>query len=208
MAHLPKTTTREDVIDAMTRFDQEQRTTPAWTNWHESKAQCFAIQHSGQLYPPKMIVALATGCAVSTFSGGTETNTWLARRGFEIVALRQKPQVPSYPPRYAAVLEAEPELVRQEFEVPVLDGKMTYGQYLAALHALNDWRYLIVKSGGMATKSACDSWLIGRYGISESDARTMSNKAEQLPCAFQTGGGTRWLEYVALRPEPEWKDIS
>jgi len=41
----------------------------------------------GRAYPPKAIISLATGVPVSGFSGGIESTRFLAKRGFETVAL-------------------------------------------------------------------------------------------------------------------------
>ena len=223
MAHLPKTTTHDDVIAALERFDNELRLLPSWVNWHEKKSQRFAISHDGKLYPPKQVIALATGCGVHAFSGGAESNGFLARRGFEIIALThdngagniersqtnmQQQNEIDYPERYRAVLAQEREGLRSVYHERVLDSKMSLGQYQAALHAANDWRYLTVISGGMATRSKLDTWLMQRYIINESDARTMSNAAESLPQAFRSGGdGTTWYDHVALRPAPTWDDL-
>jgi hypothetical protein len=91
MAKLPKETTREQVLTALTRFDQEERPQPKWAGWDAKATQKYVLEHEGQAYPPKQIIALATGCAVNTFSGGDETNRWLAKRGFAVRDLRDAP---------------------------------------------------------------------------------------------------------------------
>ena len=88
MAGLPRETTREQVVAALDQFDRELRPTPKWAGWDAKKAQKFVLAHAGRTYPPKQVIALATGCGVNTFSGGDETNRFLRARGFTIQDLR------------------------------------------------------------------------------------------------------------------------
>lgn len=77
--------TREQLLAALTEFDASgQRATYKWD------ANRYVVVHGGLHYPPKIIVSLATGYAVSTFSGGKAgANGYLARRGFEIIDLAE-----------------------------------------------------------------------------------------------------------------------
>ena len=134
------------MIAALDRFDNKLRSLPVWANWHEKKSQRFAISHDGKLYPPKQVITLATGCGVHAFSGGAESNSFLARRGFEIIILTQddvaddiqpersqsnmleQQDEADYPDRYRAVLAQEREGLRSVYHERVLDGKMSLGE--------------------------------------------------------------------------------
>jgi len=88
MAGLPKDTTRAQILQALMRFDTELRPLPKWAGWEDRPSQKYVLEHDGHAYPPKQIIALATGCPVNTFSGGDETNRWLRRRDFTVRDLR------------------------------------------------------------------------------------------------------------------------
>lgn len=79
---------REVLVDAIRHFDSEQRQRPEWAAWESNGAYKFALELEGRLYPPKEIVALATGRLKSTFGGGEQTNKYLGERGFSIQRLR------------------------------------------------------------------------------------------------------------------------
>jgi hypothetical protein len=91
MAGLPRDTTRDQVLAALTRFDTELRPLPKWAGWDTKTTQKYVLEHDGKTYPPKQIVALASGCPVNTFSGGDETNRWLAKRDITVRDLRDGP---------------------------------------------------------------------------------------------------------------------
>ena len=56
-------------------------------NW---KVNRYVIDHNGKHYPPKVIVSMATGRTVDTFSGGKAgANGYLAKRGFSIIDLAE-----------------------------------------------------------------------------------------------------------------------
>jgi predicted flavoprotein YhiN len=76
------------IIEAMTQFDKELRTSPQWASWEDNQAHRYAIKHNGNLYPVKQIIAMATGVASTSFGGGTEANNYLKERAFEVVPLR------------------------------------------------------------------------------------------------------------------------
>lgn len=73
--------------DALRRFDAGLRARKEWSEWETSAAQRFALVHAGLRYPPKKIISMATRVPVSEFSGGRQTNEYLKKRGFEIVAI-------------------------------------------------------------------------------------------------------------------------
>jgi hypothetical protein len=76
------------IDEALTRFDQEERASPKWQGWETRESYKYAIAKNGRLYPPKEIIALATGIATANFSGGAEANGYLRKHGFRIEALR------------------------------------------------------------------------------------------------------------------------
>ena len=84
-------TSREQLVEALQRFDRELRDSSAWQGWQEKLSQKWAIQHDGKLYPPKQIISIASGAPVSQFSGGPESNEFLERHGLTVTALRGDP---------------------------------------------------------------------------------------------------------------------
>jgi 5-methylcytosine-specific restriction protein B len=79
----------KDVIEkAMAEFDQTLRASSDWANWEDNRAQNWVLDHNGTRYPPKKVISLATGIPVSAFSGGPESNEYLAARGFEVTRMR------------------------------------------------------------------------------------------------------------------------
>lgn len=80
---------RSAIEAALKTFDEQLRGTAEWLGWENNKAHRHAINHEGQLYPPKQIIALATGMPVSTFSGGRQSNSYLGVLGFTIVPLER-----------------------------------------------------------------------------------------------------------------------
>lgn len=82
------TVSRDQLIAAMERFDRELRETESWRNREQRGNHRYAIEHNGRRYPVKQIISMATGLAVSTFSGGQESNRHVMERGFSVVALR------------------------------------------------------------------------------------------------------------------------
>jgi hypothetical protein len=76
------------INEALDRFDREERPSPKWQGWEAKDNYKYAIAKNGRLYPPKEIIALATGTPTSNFSGGAEANGYLRRHGFQIEALR------------------------------------------------------------------------------------------------------------------------
>jgi hypothetical protein len=79
--------TRESVVEAMTRFDQELRDTPGWKHWEERESFKYAIDFEGRHYPVKTIVSTATNTPVASFSAGEEANTFIVKLGFQVVEL-------------------------------------------------------------------------------------------------------------------------
>ena len=75
------------ILEALHTFDRRYRNTPQFTGWESYGPQKYAISYEGKLYPPKVIISLATGVPRSDFSGGRESNSYLANLGFKIIRL-------------------------------------------------------------------------------------------------------------------------
>jgi hypothetical protein len=75
------------IAEALITFDRKHRNTPEFTGWESKGTQRYAIVHNSKLYPPKMIISLATGVRRSEFSGGHQSNSYLAKRGFRVIDL-------------------------------------------------------------------------------------------------------------------------
>lgn len=55
---------------------------------------------------------------------------------------------------------------------------LTDAQYEAILSEVSEIQFLIIKAGGMATKTKVENVLMTRYGFDRCDARTFTNSAE------------------------------
>lgn len=84
-------TTQDAFIKAMTRFDQELRTSSEWADWEHDVRHIYAIEYQGRRYPVKHIISMATGAPKTGFSGGSEANSYVGRLGFTILKLRADP---------------------------------------------------------------------------------------------------------------------
>lgn len=71
-----KTITDRDVLDAMAKFDRDDRAT--FTRW-----KTYAIKHAGNQYPPKHILRLIVGDFPKLF-GGEPTNRVFRELGFSV----------------------------------------------------------------------------------------------------------------------------
>jgi hypothetical protein len=74
----------------MREFDETLRDTAEWRDWGQKRSQVYAVVCEGRLYPPKKILSMATGAPLNSFSGGPETNNYLAQRGFEVKRLKEE----------------------------------------------------------------------------------------------------------------------
>ncbi|MCC6176171.1 MAG: EVE domain-containing protein [Chloroflexi bacterium] len=95
MSPIPDTS-RDALLEAMARFDREERGTPRWQTWEQGRfgAHRFAITHDGRLYPVKRIVALASGAASRDFLGGDEANAYVQQYGFRVKTLNPGDEAP------------------------------------------------------------------------------------------------------------------
>lgn len=82
---------KKSVREALRKFDRDLRDTVEWGGWLENKTHKYAIFYNGKKYPVKKIASLASGVAVSEFSGGRyagHTNELLEAVGFKVAPLR------------------------------------------------------------------------------------------------------------------------
>ncbi|HBC29709.1 MAG TPA: hypothetical protein DC024_00475 [Clostridiales bacterium] len=79
---------REQVIEALRKFDRELRNTPQWEGWEEKLNFKYALSYEDRIYPVKEIIRLATK-GFTSFSGGPEANDYLKKRGFTVEPLRE-----------------------------------------------------------------------------------------------------------------------
>jgi len=87
---------REEILKALQIFDNEKRNAPEWQGWESKKNQKYAISYQNRFYPPKEIISMATGVPVSKFSVGEQSNAYLRKRGFEVIALSDRRSRPSF----------------------------------------------------------------------------------------------------------------
>lgn len=85
---------REEILKALQTFDDEKRDSPEWQGWETRKNQEYAISYQDQIYPPKEVISMATGVPVGKFRGGEQTNSYLRKRGFEVIALSDPRPLP------------------------------------------------------------------------------------------------------------------
>ncbi len=81
------------ILEALHTFDRKYRNTPQFTGWENYERQKYAISYGDKLYPPKVIISLATGVPRTDFSGGRESNSYLSKLGFKIVKLSDGSEV-------------------------------------------------------------------------------------------------------------------
>jgi len=79
---------KKDLLDAVSHFDLHLRDTEEWVGWTSHLNHKYAIYHDGKVYPVKKIISLATGFPVSKFSGGSQANSYMIKRGFNVISLR------------------------------------------------------------------------------------------------------------------------
>jgi hypothetical protein len=77
---------REDVLEAMERFDDGIRGTFPAKRW-----KTYAIRHNGRRYPPKETIRLIVGTR-AVGSGGEPVNSRFRELGFEIMTLSERPE--------------------------------------------------------------------------------------------------------------------
>ena len=80
-------TSKEKIIGAMEIFDEQFRHLEKWSGWEKRENYKYAIKYNDRLYPVKQIISLATEIPLNSFSGGDESNKFLTKKGFDIIAL-------------------------------------------------------------------------------------------------------------------------
>ena len=81
---LPPDVNSKNLLDAMEQFDSEVSATPNWDKWTDNENFKFAIFHNFNVYPVKQIISMATGVSREAFSGGDQSNRYVAARGFSV----------------------------------------------------------------------------------------------------------------------------
>lgn len=105
-----KAVSKERIDKALLEFDRKFRSKREWQDWEKNLAHRYAVHAGGELYPAKKIVSLATGIAVSEFSGGHPTNSYLKKRGFTVVELPRGEGKPVLQFRPGAVYDRKTEI--------------------------------------------------------------------------------------------------
>jgi hypothetical protein len=72
----------------MEDFDKKLRNTEEWSGWERRATHKHTLVHEGRRYPVKQVIRMATGA--TDFSGGDEANSYVRRRGFSVVPLRDE----------------------------------------------------------------------------------------------------------------------
>ncbi|MEN9934928.1 MAG: hypothetical protein RLZZ387_1507 [Chloroflexota bacterium] len=135
---IPKIT-RDELSAVLVRFDAELRDTDEWHDWEGNKGHKWAIAHGGRRYPIKLAVALAAGVLPATFSGGEGLNARIARMGFSVVRLEDRPHPTPAPAPEVAELQSQLydlEMCLQEAKQFALTEQARLHLALAALAAL------------------------------------------------------------------------
>lgn len=107
--------TRDQLIAAFARFDAELRDSEDWHGWSDNKSHKWAISFQGRLYPIKQAVGLAAGVTPASFSGGDALNQRIAKLGFEVVRLADRPVAPPAP---------TPEIAELQTRIADLEGQV------------------------------------------------------------------------------------
>lgn len=66
--------TREHILKAMGKFEVDAADSDPYRTWRDNSAFKFAVDYEGHLYPPKILLSIATGASVHDFNGGEQAN--------------------------------------------------------------------------------------------------------------------------------------
>ncbi|WP_395849598.1 protein kinase [Cystobacter fuscus] len=88
-------TTKKKVLEALEKFDRENREEKRWRNFTSHPRHKYGISYEGRLYPVKEILKQATGLDNKKFTGGASANARVAELGFKVVRLRSDDSVDS-----------------------------------------------------------------------------------------------------------------
>jgi hypothetical protein len=141
---IPKNISRRHVLRALERIDRDG-VDPV------REATRFHLVHEGRRYPPKLAIALANELAngvplpASSFSGGSESNSFLEARGFKVAPFRGPPALPAKRPgRFVSTVLLE----RSGFEYSERDRLRTTKTIVDALGGATKGRVLLLFPGG------------------------------------------------------------
>ena len=81
---------RDELINALRRFDSDERERDEWRTWQSNGNYEHALQFENRLYPVKEVISLATGAPRDSFSGGPEANSFVENLGFKVISLRRE----------------------------------------------------------------------------------------------------------------------
>jgi hypothetical protein len=86
---------------------------------------------------------------------------------------------------------------------------MSDEQYKKILDQITDIRWLIIRAGGIATKTVVENILMLRYGCSRGDAHTLLNCSENLNAQHIMMGrdGAQWLSKRAMPKLEDWPEL-
>src|SRR4051794_7852260 len=99
---------RDNILQALEKFDQERRST---SNWQNDGRHGWAIHYDGKYYPDDEIIHLATemaGIPISDFTAD-EAQPFLLKRGFNVVPWPLAEQASPMVERLAHALETTGE---------------------------------------------------------------------------------------------------
>src|SRR5258706_6739926 len=121
---------RTQILNALSAFDASDRTSPQWQNWEEDGRHRYAIMHDGKRYPVKDIVSRATGTPTSAFSGGTEANTYITKRGFTVEPISLPPEGEVQSALHDLLLIRSPEPIEPADAYRTLADRFGLSEYL------------------------------------------------------------------------------
>ena len=78
------------INNAFRLFDTEYRNSIDWIGWETRKTQKYVIRSEGKIYPPKMIISLATGLPRSEFNGGSQSIRYLAKYNVRVEPIARR----------------------------------------------------------------------------------------------------------------------
>ena len=82
---LGKPIARDDVLAALRQFDSMYPDPNDYDRWLDKRNYHYALRYRGRLYPCKYILSVASGWALTEFSGGEETNSKFCGLCFEVI---------------------------------------------------------------------------------------------------------------------------
>ena len=129
------------IREALTRFDQDLRSSEQWKNWEQNGTYKWAIIDDGRRYPVKQILSMATGLSKRSFSGGPEANTYLTSRGFNVSRIHQDSDtdIREHKTSWRDIFRSEPQSLSAQTKSsgpPLTGSVILYVRFLSSSHAL------------------------------------------------------------------------